>query len=81
MYHKVLLFSMVERMDKALAQSIWMMLHAVDQRHLCYLAPMTVTLLTAPMLRMLELDAIHVSNISCLECKFLLYLPQYIHNE
>ena len=49
-------------MAKALDLSIWTMLHAVDLRHRCCLAPMTVTLLTAPMPRMLESDAIHVSH-------------------
>ena len=48
-------------MAKVLDLSIWMMLHAVDQRHPCCLAPMIATPLTAPMPRMLELDAIHVS--------------------
>ena len=48
-------------MAKVLDLSIWMMLPAVGQRHPCYLAPMIATLLTVPMPRMLELDAIHVS--------------------
>ena len=49
-------------MVKVLDQSIWNMLHAVGQRRLCCPAPMTVILLVAPMPRMLELDAIHVSH-------------------
>ena len=49
-------------MAKALDLSIWMMLHAVGLRRPYYPAPMIVTLPTAPMPRMLELDAIHVSN-------------------
>ena len=65
-------------MAKVLGLSIWMMLHAVGQRYPCYPAPMTVTPLTAPMPRMLELDAIHVS---CLDGKFLLCLPHSINNE
>lgn len=49
-------------MAKVLDLSIWMMLHAVDQRHRCCPVLMTVTPLTAPTPRMLELDAIHVSH-------------------
>ncbi len=62
-------------MAKALDLSIWMMLHAVDQRHRCCPVPMTVTLLTAPMPRMPELDAIHVSHCAY-NTHSLLHLPQ-----
>ena len=57
-------------MAKALDQLIWMMLHAVVQRPHCLLVHTTVTLLIAPMLRMLELDATHVRQGIEQMCKF-----------
>ena len=62
-------------MAKALDQLIWMTLHALVQRRHCLLVHMTVTLLIAPMLRMLGLDATHVSQLqkcaTVYMCKFL----------